>query len=77
MDHLVDLLQELKFLNCFNGIFSIVILLMEDQLIEKPKAKKVNPWLTHVSQIREKNSDKSYKEIQLAKETYKPIEKKI
>lgn len=44
--------------------------------IESPKAKKPNAWLEYVKEVRKQHSDKSYKEIlQLAKESYKPIEK--
>ena len=47
---------------------------MENQSMEK--TKKPNVWLDYVKQMREKNSEKSYKEVlQLAKDTYKPVEK--
>ena len=42
------------------------------------KTKKPNVWLDYVKSMREKNPDKSYKEVlQMAKETYKPVEKKV
>ena len=49
---------------------------MENQSMEK--TKKPNVWLDYVKSMREKNPDKSYKEVlQMAKETYKPVEKKV
>lgn len=46
--------------------------------IESPKAKKPNVWLEYVKEVRKQHSDKSYKEIlQLAKESYKPVEKPV
>lgn len=48
---------------------------MENQ-IETPKTKKSNAWLEYVKEIKKNNPDKSFKEVlQLAKSTYKPIEK--
>ena len=44
--------------------------------VETKKTKKVNPWLTHVKQFREKNPEMPYKEVlQKAKLTYTPIKK--
>lgn len=50
---------------------------MENQ-IETPKTKKSNAWLEYVKGVKKDNPDKSFKEVlQLAKSTYKPIEKPV
>ena len=46
--------------------------------IKEAKPRKENVWLKFVKDVREKNQNLSYKEVlQLAKKTYKPVEKPI